>query len=122
VAYDKGRQKYDLEEPTFQFACRVRQFVIRIQKTLSNYEESKQLIKASGSVGANYIEANESLGDKDFLLHIKICRKEAKESRYWLRLLEMNTRPELEPNRSELLNEATELMNIFGAIIRKRSA
>jgi len=43
------------------------------------------LVRASGSVGANYIEANESLSKKDFLMRVKICRKEAKESRYWLR-------------------------------------
>jgi len=119
---EKGQQKYDLEERTFQFARRIRQFVIQIQKTLSNYEDSKQLIRASGSVGANYIEANESLGDRDFLLHVKISRKEAKECHYWLRLLDLGRDPELEPERSALLNEATELMRIFGAIIRNRSA
>jgi len=122
VEAEKGQQKYDLEERTFQFAHRIRQFVIRVQKTLSNYEDSKQLIRASGSVGANYIEANESLGDKDFLLHVKISRKEAKECLYWLRLLDMGRNPGLEPEHSALLNEATELMRIFGAIIRNRSA
>jgi four helix bundle protein len=71
-------------------------------------------------VGANYIEANESLGDKDFLLYIKISRKEAKESRYWLRLLDLATQPELDPERGELVREADELMRIFGSIIRKR--
>jgi four helix bundle protein len=74
------QKKYDLEERTFQFARRVRAFVKRIPKTLSNYEDSKQLVKSSGSVGANYIEANESLGDKDLLLHVRISRKESKES------------------------------------------
>mgnify|MGYP000869266139 CR=1 FL=1 len=54
-------------------------------------EDKKQLVKSSGSVGANYIEANEKLGDKDFLFRVKIARKEAKESKYWLMLLnEMN--------------------------------
>jgi len=72
-------------------------------------------------VGANDIEANESLGDKDFLLHVKISRKESKECRYWLRLLDLAGNPELEPEHSALLNEATALMRIFGAIIRNRS-
>jgi len=70
-------------------------------------------------VGANYIEANESLSKKDFAMRIKICRKEAKESRYWLNLLELDETSELEPERSRLVQEATELMNIFGAILQK---
>jgi len=73
---ERPPEKYDLEERTYQFAHQVREFIKRIPKTLSNYEDSKQVVRASGSVGANYIEANESLGDKDFLLHIKISRKE----------------------------------------------
>jgi four helix bundle protein len=115
-------EKYDLEERTFRFAHQVREFVKIIPKTLSNLEDSKQVIRASGSVGANYIEANESLGDKDFLLHIKISRKESKESRYWLRLLDLGAKGDLEPERAALVKEAIELMRIFGAIYRKRSS
>lgn len=76
-------------------------------------------VRSSGSVGANYIEANESLSKKDFVLRAKICRKEAKESRFWLNLIDTNHDKELEEQRLFLLQEATELMNIFGAIIRK---
>ena len=79
---------YDLEERTFQFAKDVRLFVKTLPKTIANIEDGKQLIKASGSVGANYIEANESLGKKDFSMRIKISRKESKESAYWLRLIQ----------------------------------
>ncbi|MBM4340702.1 MAG: four helix bundle protein [Deltaproteobacteria bacterium] len=110
---------YDLEERTFIFAKNVRAFVKKLSKSLSNIEDIKQLVKASGSVGANYIEANEALGKKDFLLRIKICRKEAKESRYWLRLIDTDTISALENDRKELENESTELMNIFGSILRK---
>ena len=70
---------YDLEERTFQFAKAVRLFVKTLPKTIANMEDSKQLIKASGSVGSNYREANESLSKKDFSLRIKISRKEGKE-------------------------------------------
>ena len=78
------------------------------------------MIRSSGSVGANYIEANESLSKKDFIMRIKICRKEAKESRYWLRLVDTNkNEAEQENNRKNLIDEATELMNIFGAILKK---
>jgi len=110
---------YDLEERTFEFARRCRVFVKIIPKTIGNIEDGKQLIRSSGSVGANYIEANEALSKKDFILRAKICRKEAKESRYWLRLIDTNNDPELEKERQALIKEATELMNIFGSIIRK---
>ncbi|HEY7157320.1 MAG TPA: four helix bundle protein [Gemmataceae bacterium] len=112
---------YDLEERTFQFAQRVRALVKRLPRTLSNWEDGKQLVRASGSVGANYIEANESLGTKDFLMRIKISRKEARESRFWLRLLDLEGRSELEPERTELLQESIELTRILSAIHNKRS-
>jgi four helix bundle protein len=70
-------------------------------------------------VGANYIEANEAISKKDFAYRIKICRKESKESRYWLRLIEVNGVLSLERERKGLIQEATELMKIFGSIIRK---
>lgn len=68
---------YDLEERTFQFAKNIRIWVKSLSKTISNIEDIKQLVRASGSVGANYIEANESLSKKDFVFRIKICKKEA---------------------------------------------
>ena len=72
---------YDLEDRTFAFARNVRAFVKELPKTMANIEDGKQVIKSSGSVGANYIEANESLSKKDFIMRIKISRKEVKESR-----------------------------------------
>ena len=110
---------YDLEDRTFAFAKRVRAFVKKLPKTLANIEDGRQLIKASGSVGANYIEANESLSKKDFRMRVKISRKESKESRYWLRLVETNGKKEQEKERKDLEREATELMKIFGAILQK---
>ncbi len=114
-----GNKKYDLEERTFLFAQRVRYFVPRLEKCQSNIEDSKQVIRSSGSVAANYIEANEALSKKDFLVRIKICRKEAKETRLWLNLLMLNGNKELEKEKDILFQEATELMKIFGAIIDK---
>ena len=110
---------YDLEERTFEFAKRCRAFVKKLPKTIANIEDGRQLIKASGSVGANYIEANEALSKKDFVMRVKISRKEAKESRYWLSLIDASGEDELEKERDDLAIEATELMNIFGAILRK---
>lgn len=112
-------KQYDLEERTFLFAKRTRQFVKKLPKTIGNIEDGKQLVRSSGSAGANYIEANESLSKKDFVMRSKICRKEAKESRYWLRLVDTTNDSMLEKERLELIQEATELMNIFGSIIRK---
>jgi len=115
----RNSKQYDLEDRTLEFAKRVRVFVKQLKKTIANTEDAKQLVKASGSVGANYIEANEALSKKDFVMRIKICRKEAKESTYWLRLVDPEGKLELEREREELVQEATELTNIFGAILRK---
>ena len=91
----------------------------KLSRTIGNIEDGKQVVRSSGSVGANYIEANESLSKKDFVMRIKICRKEAKESRYWLRLIDISGNGEYEEERKALIQEATELMNIFGSILRK---
>ena len=114
---EQNPKRFDLEERTFVFAKRCRVFIKTLNKTIGNIEDARQLVRSSGSVGANYIEANESLSKKDFICRLKICRKEAKETRYWLRLIETADAPELE--REALVQEAQELMNIFGAIVRK---
>ena len=118
----QNSKHYDLEERTYQFASQVRNLVKKVPRTIANNEDSSQLIRASGSVGANYIEANESLSKKDFIMRIKICRKEAKESSYFLRLIDIGNNQELDKERSKLTQEATELMNIFGSILRKSEA
>ncbi|NIR53048.1 four helix bundle protein [candidate division KSB1 bacterium] len=112
-------KRYDLEDRTLIFATRVRASVKRLRKTITNMKMGKQVIRVSGSVGSNYIEANESLSKKDFVMRIKISRKESKESRYWLRLLDTGDDSELEKERKVLVQEATELMKIFGSILQK---
>lgn len=112
-------KRFDLEERTYQYALDVRRFVKQIPRNVCNIEDGKQLVRASGSVGANYIEANEALGKKDFTMRIKICRKEAKEARYWLRLIDVGDDKGLKATQDALEKEAQELMNIFGAIYRK---
>ncbi len=115
----RNSKQYDLEDRTFEFAKDVRAFVKKLPKNMANNEDGKQVIRSSGSVGANYIEANDSLSKKDFIMRIKICRKEAKESQYWLNLIDTNNVQSLETIRKNLVQEATELMNIFGAILKK---
>jgi four helix bundle protein len=110
---ETDKKQYNLEVRTFEFARRTRLFVRSLVKTIANLEDGKQLIRSSGSVGANYIEANESFSKKDFFMRIKICRKEAKESRYWLQLLDVESE-----EKDYLVKEAGELTNIFGAIVR----
>jgi|SRR3989344_127301 len=114
-------KQYDLEERTLKYAGRCRLFVRKLPKTISNIEDCPQLIRSSGSVGANYIEANEAISQKDFVHRIKISRKEAKESRYWLLLIDTRGDELLEKERKELIQEATELMKIFSSIMRKSS-
>ena len=111
-------KSYDLEERTFEFARDCRILISKLPKTIANIEDGKQLIRSSGSVGANYIEANEKLGDKDFSFRLKIARKEAKESAYWLKLLQVSN-PQLETNILEILREAQELRSILSAITKK---
>jgi four helix bundle protein len=117
---DKIRPKqYDLEDRSFTFAKDDRTLVKQIPKTVANIQDAKQLVRASGSVRANYIEANESLSKKDFLMRIKICRKEAKERGFWLRLIDAGDDATVERDRLDLIKEATELTSIFGAFLRK---
>ena len=109
---------YNLEYRTFIFAKDCRFLVRDLKKTISNIEDCKQLVRSLGSVGANYIEANEKLGDKDLKFRLRISRKEAKESEFWLKLLrDLN---ETHKERIEvLIGEANELKKILSAIINK---
>lgn len=115
---NQNSKRYDLEERTKAFARRVRDFVKGLPRTTAVFEDSKQVVRSSGSVGANYIEANEALSKKDFLMRIKICRKEAKETAFWLDLLEAGDKLG-DSERRNLIQEAKELMMIFGAILKK---
>ena len=115
----RNNRHYDLEERTFQFAKNIGLFVIKLPKDIANLEYRKQVVDSSGSVGANYIEANEALSKKDFVMRIKICRKEAKESAYWLRLIVETNDKKYTSGGNELLNEAIELKKIFSSILLK---
>ena len=108
-----------LEERTFRFAESIRTFVKQLPKTISNAEDVRQLVRASGSVAANWIEADEALSKKDFLMRVKICRKEAKESRLFLRLVDTGLAKPTLALRDRLAAEARELTLIFSSIISK---
>lgn len=116
---EDGAKPRDLEDRTFEFAQSVRTYVKQLPRTISNTEDVKQLVRASGSVAANWIEADEALSKKDFLMRAKICRKEAKESRLFLRLIDTGLTKENIAARDALAAEARELVLIFSSIISK---
>ncbi len=108
---------YNLEDRTLLFAKRANNYIRALPKNIPNIENGKQLARSAGSVGANYIEANESLGKKDFAMRIKIAKKECKESRFWFNLTEPSQDQEQE--KIMLIDESTEIMKILGAILEK---
>jgi four helix bundle protein len=110
---------YDLLERTFEFARNTRKFVFNVRKTIVNMEDCKQLLRSSGSVGANYREAREAISQKDFVFRLRICRKEASESAYWIGLIFETISDKEKEELKELKNEADQLIKIFTASIRK---
>lgn len=117
MVQEPNSKRFDLEERTLKFAQAVNSYVRSLPREIVNLENGKQLVRAGGSVGANYIEANDSLSKKDFLMRVKISKKECKEARYWL-ILTQPTK-EKEKLKIALLDEATQLINILGAILNK---
>ncbi len=115
---DKSR-RFGLEERTFKFASQVRLLIKELPKTSGNFKDGDQLIRSSGSVAANFIESVESISQKDKVFRLKICRKEAKESNLWLRLIDTEGRLDIEQKRLGLAKESLELTSIFGSIIKK---
>lgn len=109
---------YDLEKRTLEFAKSMIRFCRKIKKDCISTELIKQIIRSSGSVGANYIEANEALSKKDFVHRVKISRKEAKETVYWLELIREDNK-DLNDDIILLLQEAVELKKILSAIVEK---
>ncbi len=105
---------YDLEERTLEYAKEVRRYFKSTKIVMHTLNDVTQILRSSGSIGANYIEANEALSKKDFLYRIRICKKETKETRYWLYILN-----ESYNGLGKLIKEGEELQKIFGAIYEK---
>lgn len=117
MGQEQNKKPYDLEERTLLFARGVNNYINKLPRTITNIENGRQLARSAGSVGANYIEANESLSKKDFVMRAKISKKEAKESIFWLKLSE--PKKEFDFEKNSLIKEATEVMKILGSIIEK---
>jgi four helix bundle protein len=118
VAIFINSKRYDLEERTLKYAKNVIDLVNVLPNSLANAEIIKQVIRSAGSIGANYIEANGALGKQDFVMRIRICCKEARESRFWLNLVTVNS-DILEHKRQVLIQETDELAKILGSILEK---
>jgi len=109
---------YNLEDRTLEFARAVIKLCKKLPNDIVNIKLIGQLVNASGSIGANYREANEALGKKDFAHRMRISRKECKESSYWMELLK-EANPQFTEEIHGLFQESKELRNIFTAIIDK---
>ena len=109
--------EHSLEERCHEFGKRVRKFCRNLKIDVGNFEDIKQLVRASGSVGANYIEANENVGKGDLKYRVKVCRKEAKECMHFLGLVELFGDKELEKERLVLVDEANQLKKIFSTML-----
>lgn len=114
--------KFDSEafyERLLHFGQRCQRLVSKLPKTQYNLEYGGQLIRSSASPGSNYIEALEAMSRKDFIHRLKICRKEARESVHWLRLIQ-EANPQLNGSSDEsqaLIGEGRELVKILTASI-----
>jgi four helix bundle protein len=112
------QRRFDLEERTLIFAKKIIRLCKELPNNAVNFKLVDQIIRSAGSIGANYREANESLGKKDFVHRLKIARKEAKETSFWLDLI-LEANQEKKQSINELIEEANELRNILSAIINK---
>ena len=110
-------KQYDLEERTAKFAEQVIDLMKKLPQNSINKRMIEQIIASSGSIGANYCEANEAESKKDFQHKIGIVKKETKETKHWLRLL-ARANPEFKKEFRDLWQEAQELLLIFSSIIK----
>ncbi len=110
---------FNFEERSRLFAKNVSSFIGKLPRNITNIEYSKQLIRSAGSICANYIEAKEALGKKDCLMHLRISKKETKESSHWLELVDTSNCEALDNERNTLRRESNELFSILCSMIGK---
>ncbi|HNP74914.1 MAG TPA: four helix bundle protein [bacterium] len=116
---DKNKNKhYDLEDRTLEYGKRIIKMARSFKYDIVNNNLINQVVRSGTSLGANYREANETETKKDFLFRMRICRKEAKETIYWLYLI-IEANPELDLRMRPLIRETEELLKIFASIVEK---
>ncbi|MFA6250547.1 MAG: four helix bundle protein [Candidatus Shapirobacteria bacterium] len=114
----QSTNKFNLEDRTLDFAKSIIKICQILPNNIVNNKLVDQMIRSAGSVGANYREANDSLGNKDFVLRLRISRKEAKETIFWLQLVQQ-ANPTLSLQIVKLIDECTQIRNILSSIIIK---
>jgi four helix bundle protein len=113
-----NNKQYNLEDRTLQFAKDVIKLCKLLPNNTVNFKLIDQIVRSAASVGANYREANDTLGNKDFVYRLRISRKEAKETSFWLELI-LDSNPDQNKNVAILMDECIQLRNILSAIIAK---
>jgi len=113
------KRVYDLEERTARFGEAIIDFAKTIPQSAVTSRIISQLVGAATSVGANYLEADDAVSKKEFLKNIGTCRKEARETKHFLRMI-VRAVPELKPEARKLWTEARELNLIFSKIWRNK--
>jgi len=117
---EEEESKFDLEERTFQFALSTRQCIASRTWSRAQWRDIDQILRSSGSVAANYVEADNAVSKPDFFYRIRVAKKECVETRLWLRLLGATTDDEsIKETLRILYRESDELIRIFAAILRK---
>ena len=109
-------KRFDLEDRTLRFAKEIINFCKKLPNNTINFKLIDQIIRSAGSIGANYREANDSLSKKDFIHRLRITRKESKETIFWLELIKESNK---NVNINNLIDECSQLRNIFSTIINK---
>ncbi|MFH1826235.1 MAG: four helix bundle protein [bacterium] len=112
----------EIQDRTLEFAVRILRFADKLPKTPSGAVLVRQLVRSGTSIGANMEEADGAASKKDFVNKVTIARKEARETRYWLRLIlkaELICHESNKTELSELIQEAHELMRILSSIVNK---
>ncbi|OGH73383.1 MAG: hypothetical protein A3C90_02685 [Candidatus Magasanikbacteria bacterium RIFCSPHIGHO2_02_FULL_51_14] len=116
---DGGSKMYNLEERTLEFSKRILRLAKALPKGEVNIILTRQFVRSGTSIGANYREANDALGDKDFLNRLRIARKEAKETTYWLELVKEHN-PLMAHKMNDIIGESIELRKILSTMIINR--
>ncbi len=111
-------KKYDLEDRLIEFAIKIIELVEELPQSKAGNHIAGQLIRCGTSPALNYGEVQSSESQKDFIMRIRISRKESKESRYWLKLVDIEEEHDQEKERNSLIKEATELI-LFSSILQK---
>ena len=111
----KGRHKFDIQERTFEFAVRVVKLVNRLPRTVAGIEIGRQVVRAATSIGSNVEEADAAESKRDFIHKMSIAHKEARETRYWLRIVKAALLDDDEVQA--LIQENDELVRILYTIV-----